>query len=65
MLTKEPLLRSDWTIYRGGSILIDGTKNIQIINCSFDELGGNAIFISNYNSNAYIAHNYPTCKDEC
>jgi hypothetical protein len=38
--------------------LIDGTKNIQIINCIFNELGGNAIFISNYNSNAYIAHNY-------
>ncbi len=58
MLTKEPLLRSDWTIYRGGAILADGTKNIQIINCTFYELGGNAIFISNYNRNVSITNNY-------
>jgi hypothetical protein len=58
MLTKEPLLRSDWTIYRGGAILIEGTKNIQINNCIFNELGGNAIFVSNYNSDASIAHNH-------
>ena len=57
MLTKEPLLRSDWTIYRGGAVLIDGTKNIQITNCIFNELGGNAIFVSNYNDSTYIAHN--------
>jgi hypothetical protein len=57
MLTKEPLLRSDWTIYRGGAILLDGTRDIQINNCTFSELGGNAIFVSNYNRNVSIAGN--------
>ncbi len=58
MLVKEPLLRSDWTIYRGGAILLDGTENVSISNCSFFELGGNAIFLSNYNKNDVIKDNH-------
>lgn len=57
MLTKEPLLRSDWTIYRGGAILLDGTQNIKISECSFYELGGNAIFMSNYNKHNLVKDN--------
>ncbi len=57
MLTKEPLLRSDWTIYRGGAILIDGGEKINIINCIFSELGGNAIFVSNYNRDINVSGN--------
>lgn len=58
MLTKEPLLRSDWRIYRGGAILLEGTENINIKNCTFYELGGNAIFLSNYNKNDHISDNH-------
>ncbi len=57
MLIKEPLLRSDWTIYRGGAILLDGTENVHINNCTFFELGGNAVFVSNYNKNDIIRDN--------
>jgi Right handed beta helix region len=57
MLVKEPLLRSDWTIYRGGAILLDGTENVHINNCTFYELGGNAVFVSNYNRNDIIRDN--------
>ncbi|MBX3255198.1 MAG: PDZ domain-containing protein [Chitinophagaceae bacterium] len=49
MDTKEPLLRSDWTIYRGGAILLDGTENCKIADCVFEGIGGNAIMVSNYN----------------
>lgn len=49
METKEPLLRSDWTIYRGGTILFDGTEYCSISDCTFEGIGGNAIFFSNYN----------------
>lgn len=49
MLTKEPLLRSDWTIYRGGALLIEGAEYCYVGNCKFDEVGGNAIFLNNYN----------------
>jgi len=57
MLTKEPLLRSDWTIYRGGAILMERAENIKISGCSFDQLGGNAIFVSNYNRQVSIEGN--------
>lgn len=51
MDTKEPLLRSDWTFYRGGVLLFDGTENCTIRNCVFEGVGGNAIVFSNYNKN--------------
>lgn len=58
MFTKEPLLRSDWTIYRGGGILADGTKDLRISNCTFTRLGGNAVFVSNYNRAVIISGNH-------
>ncbi|MGN8070362.1 right-handed parallel beta-helix repeat-containing protein [Mucilaginibacter sp. 22184] len=58
MLAKEPLLRSDWRMYRGGAILLDRTEHITISNCSFYELGGNAVFVSNYSKNDTIRENY-------
>lgn len=58
MQTKEPMLRSDWMLYRGGAVLLEGTENIQISDCVFDEIGGNAIFVSNYNRNDVIRNNH-------
>jgi hypothetical protein len=49
MDTKEPLLRSDWTIYRGGAVLFDGVEDCTVEDCEFDQLGGNAIFVNHYN----------------
>lgn len=62
METKEPLLRSDWTIYRGGAILLDGTEQCVIEDCIFEGIGGNAIMVSNYNKGAVIqrCHIYNT-----
>ncbi|QCX41082.1 PDZ domain-containing protein [Aureibaculum algae] len=54
----EPLLRSDWTIYRGGAIFIEGAQDIKIENCEFTNLGGNAIFVSNFNRNIEISNNH-------
>lgn len=48
MDTREPLLRSDWTIYRGGVIVLDGTEDCKISNCVFEGVGGNAVMVSNY-----------------
>ncbi|HRH43143.1 MAG TPA: PDZ domain-containing protein [Pyrinomonadaceae bacterium] len=58
MLTREPMLRSDWRIYRGGAILLEGAENVKILDCDFHELGGNAIFLSNYNKNNLIKNNH-------
>jgi hypothetical protein len=58
MLVKEPLLRSDWTIFRGGAILLDGTENIVVKNCNFYNLGGSAVFLSNYNKDDKVYSNH-------
>src|SRR6202163_1157608 len=49
METREPLLRSDWRIYRGGALFLAGTEDCHVGECIFDQLGGNCIFVSNYN----------------
>lgn len=49
MDTLEPLLRSDWTIYRGGAVLFRGCEDCAVEDCFFDRLGGNALFVSGYN----------------
>ncbi len=54
----EPLLRSDWTIYRGGALLISNAENCKINTCEFKELGGNGIFISGYNRGIRIEKNH-------
>ncbi|SIO51361.1 PDZ domain-containing protein [Chitinophaga niabensis] len=54
METKEPLLRSDWAIYRGGALLIEGAEFCYVSNCVFNEVGGNAVFVNNYNRHVNI-----------
>jgi hypothetical protein len=49
METREPLLRSDWAIFRSGTVRMEGTEHCSVRNCFFNEVGGNAIFFSNYN----------------
>ena len=49
MDNKEPLLRSDWTVYRGGAVFYNGAENCSISDCEFDQVGGNTIFVNNYN----------------
>jgi len=40
---------SDWSIHRGGTILAEGTRNCSIQDCWFDAIGGNGVFVNNYN----------------
>lgn len=54
MDNREPLLRSDWTIYRGGAVVLTGTEDVRILDCEFDQPGGNAIFVNYYNRRALI-----------
>lgn len=55
MDNKEPLLRSDWTIYRGGAVLYEGAENCMLKNCNLTNLGGNAVFFNNYNLNCEVS----------
>ncbi len=54
MDTKEPLLRSDWAIYRGGAVVLTGTEDVAILDSEFDQVGGNAVFVNHYNRRALI-----------
>lgn len=56
----EPLLRSDWTIYRGGAIFFEGTEGCNLKGCYLHNLGGNAVFFSNYNRNSGISGSHIT-----
>ncbi len=49
MANQEPLLRSDWTTYRGGAVLVEGAEDCVIEDCEFDQVGGNAVFVNHYN----------------
>jgi hypothetical protein len=55
MQNKEPLLRSDWTIYRGGAVVYNGAINCSLKNCTLNNLGGNAVFFNNYNRNCLVS----------
>lgn len=50
----EPLLRSDWTIYRGAAVLFEGTENCSLEDCDLYDLGGNAVMFSRYNRNSSV-----------
>jgi hypothetical protein len=61
MENKEPLLRSDWTTYRGGAVVFNGAEDCSVKECEFDQVGGNSIFVNNYNrritiKGCYIHH---------
>ena len=49
MENREPLLRSDWTIYRGGAVMFTRAEDAAVEDCDFEQLGGNAIFVNSYN----------------
>ena len=51
---KEQLLRSDWAIYRGGAFMLTGTEDVSIVDCEFDQVGGNAVFVNNYNRRVLV-----------
>ncbi|WP_372935802.1 PDZ domain-containing protein [Seonamhaeicola sp.] len=54
----EPLLRSDWTIYRGAVAFFEGTENCKVENSVFTNLGGNVIMASKYNKNLIVEGNH-------
>ena len=49
MDTREPLMRTDWAIYRGGAIFFEGAEDCALEDSFVDQVGGNAVFINDYN----------------
>jgi hypothetical protein len=61
MDTREPLLRSDWAIYRGGAVVMEGACYCSVVNCFFNTVGGNAVFFSNYNRHNDVSGCHIAC----
>ena len=45
----------DWRIFRGAAILLTGTEGCAIEQCRFDGVGGNGVFVQDYNRGVEIA----------
>jgi hypothetical protein len=56
----EPLLRSDWTIYRGAAVIFEGADNCSVKNCNIYDVGGNAVFFNKYNRYCEISGSHLT-----
>jgi len=46
---------SDWAIHRGGAVFLEGTRSCSVWRCWFDAVGGNAVFVNNYNRKAQVS----------
>mmetsp|Transcript_111 Transcript_111/g.256 ORF Transcript_111/g.256 Transcript_111/m.256 type:complete len:526 (+) Transcript_111:3-1580(+) len=47
----------DWALRRGGAVFVEGAEEVQISDCTFTRLDGNAIFLSRYTRNVSIVNN--------
>ncbi len=56
--TDEPLLRSDWKIYRGGAVTMENTEYCSLTDCHIHDIGGNAVFFSGYNRHDSVCRNH-------
>ncbi len=55
METREPLLRSDWTVFRGGALCFNNSEDCTVADCELDQLGGNGIFVNMRNRRIRVA----------
>jgi hypothetical protein len=53
----EILPSGDWTIHRGGAVFFNGAENCRVERCFFDAVGGNGVFINNYNKGIQVYGN--------
>ncbi len=60
METKEPLLRSDWTICRKGAVLVKNSSNCTIDRCAFRDIGSNGVFVDGNCSDIVISRSHFT-----
>lgn len=51
----EKRTRSDWSITPKGAILIEACENIGILCCNFSHIGGNCVYLKDFNQNIRIS----------
>lgn len=64
METYEIPSLSDWSIHRGGTVFLEGSRDCSIQDCWFDAVGGNAVFCNDYNrGSAVTGCTFTECGD--
>lgn len=48
---------NDWSIHRGGSLFIEGARDVSVRGCTITETGGNAVFISHAGEDIAVEDN--------
>jgi hypothetical protein len=49
--------RGDWTLHRGGAVVKNGCEGCVVTDCFFDAVGGNGVFLDDYNKDCRISGN--------
>ena len=47
----------DWAIHRGAALLVEGSEQLLVQNCTFERVDGGALMLSAYNRDATIRQN--------
>jgi hypothetical protein len=47
----------DWSFYRGGAVVLEGSASAAITGCTFFSPGGNGLLLTGWNRDAAITHN--------
>jgi hypothetical protein len=47
----------DWTIYRSGAVVLEGTEHCRVEKCAFSDLAGSALFLNHYNCRSEVFGN--------
>lgn len=58
METKEPLLRSDWTICRKGAVVFRNCTDCTVDRCNFYDIGSNGVFVDGNCSHVAITRTH-------
>ena len=54
MRNREPMFKSDWTLCREAAVEISRANGIQIADCDFTDLGGNAVVVNGRGENIAV-----------
>ena len=47
----------DWSIHRGGTVFVQGAEGFVLDGCTFQQVGGNGVIISEYSRDARVTRN--------
>ena len=60
----EVPIGGDWSVHRGATVEIVDSMNVEVSNCTFDQIGGNGVLLSNnVRAASIISNEFVNCGD--